>query len=209
MWEPSCVFRGWLNHSSDTKSSTVKLCHCDAVNWTVQRTWACSYWNSSSHISWITSVRMNRPDSGFINAAEYLKYSFWVLITVSLTQRIQLLQILSVRNEASGSSVGLPQVRQMLFPWLRTPLPSGTPCSAAPIWFCSQTLMLSAPNPCHTRQSGCSLQRCGIKATRLGVLLHACPHNIYWPIFALGIKQLCMLCSQIWASIVELARTLF
>lgn len=200
---------GSENHSSDTKRSTVKLCHCDAVNWTVQRTWACSYWNSSSHISWITSVRMNRPDSGFINAAECLKYSFRVLITVSLTQSIQLLQILSVRNEASGSSAGLPQVWQMLFPRLRTTLPSGTLCSAAPIWFCSQTLMLSAPNPCHTRQSGCSLQRCGIKATRLGVLLHMCPHNIYWPIFALGIKQLCMLCSQIWATVVELARTLF
>lgn len=160
------------------------------------------------HISWITSARNNRPDSGFSNAAEYLKYSLWVLTTVSLTQSIQLLQILSVRNEASGCSPGLPQVQQM-FPWLRAPLPSGTLCSAAPVWFCSQTSMLSAPNPCHTRQSGCSLLCCGIKATRLGVLLHMCPHNIYWPIFALGRKQLWMLCSQIWASVAKLARTLF
>lgn len=177
--------------------------------WTVQRTWACSYSDSSFHISWITSVRNNRPGSAFSNATGYLKYSFWALTAVSLTQSIQLLQILSVRNEASGSSAGQPQVQQMLFPWLRTPLPSGTLCSAAPIWFCAQTLMLSAPNPCHTRQSGCSLPRCGIKATRLGVLLHMCPHNIYWPIFALGRKQLWTLCSQIWASVAELARTLF
>lgn len=119
------------------------------------------------HTSWVTPARNNRPVSGSSNATEYLKYSLWVLTTASLTQSIQLLQILSVRIEASGCSTGLPQVWQM-FPWLRAPLPSGTLCSAAPIWFCSQTWMLSAPNPCHTRQSGCSLPRCGIKATRLG-----------------------------------------
>lgn len=139
---------GSENHSSDTKSSTVKLCHYDAVNWTVQRTWACSYWDSSFHTSWITSVENNRPDSGFSNATEYLKYSFWAL-TVSLTQSIQLLQFLSVRNEASGSSVGLPQVWQMLFPWLRTPLPSGTlqPQSgfALRLW-CYQHLIPATPD---------------------------------------------------------------
>lgn len=143
---------GSENHSSDTKSSTVKLCHCDAGNWTVQRAWACSYWDSSFDISWITSVRNNRPDSGFSKATEYLKYSSWVLTTASLTQTIQLLQILSVRNEASGSSAGQPQVRQMLFPWLRTPLPSGTLCALQPqsgfalrLW-CYQHLIPATPD---------------------------------------------------------------
>lgn len=83
MWEPSCLFRMWLALRTTAVTQRAALLNCVSVTlWTELRVWACSYWDSSFHISWINSLGSNRPHSGFSSATEYLKYSFWVLTTV-------------------------------------------------------------------------------------------------------------------------------
>lgn len=142
-----------------------------------------SYWNRQFDGSWLTSITNKRPNSGCNYTTECLKYSFGVLTTSSVDSKHLVFADLfkEVRPAATGTAaVSLIQNTHSL---------GGTPCSAAAIWFCSQTLMLSVPNPCHTRQSLAAVSHAAeLKPPDWVLLQHMCPGNILLAYICVGHK---------------------